>query len=143
MDIAGLRQDLTQDLYQSTLALLQERDDHIASLEAVLDTEQELDARLRSLAPEIRAMFPGTASIGITTGTFQGEDGQGERALVVVLERETPLAPGVRQQLDAWLPVRSGFERIAVMETAPVQADRQETPAQGAPAITEVAPTGP
>lgn len=138
LDVSGLRRELTEDLYQRTLTLLDARGARIAELEAELDELAAERATHGALELEIRAQLPDTGPILVTSG---GAEETG-RSLVVVLERATRLADEDLARLQSWLAVRSGAAVIKIFDVPPAPSADPEPTASAPGAAPDKKPTG-
>lgn len=122
VDVASLRKDIAQDLYQHTLTRLDEREREVASLRAQLEATEETRLDEDSLEREVMAQQPDFARVTVTS-RHRADALQ----IGLLVESPKPLLDADRERLTAWLRVRTGAAAVWILAT-PVSAGAEAAP---------------
>lgn len=114
IDVEGLRQAMTEDLYAGTLQLLERREAQVAALEARLRETERSQAEGAAISAELSALLPDAVAVTVTEGR------RAERAVVVALvEQGAPIPTDALSRLEGWLRARTGADEARVLQVAP------------------------
>lgn len=113
LDLEGLRQKVSDELYRNTVHLLDARTSQLAELEAQIATMKTSQATAKAVAAELRSLMGGSGETVITTGVQ--DDGT---ALVVALVQQNTV-PADLVRLEAWLQQRTGAGRAIILIRPP------------------------
>lgn len=114
LDMENLRKDVAEDLYGSTLAMLEARGTRIAELELRLAAAETQQAENTRISAELKSLFPDSEQITVTTG----RDAADARTVVALVQQKNMLTAEERVRTEGWLKERTRTEK-AVLLVAP------------------------
>lgn len=126
IDVEGLRQAMTEDLYEGTLRLLERREAQVATLEARLAEAERSHADGAAISVELAALLPEAAAVAVTTGRRAEHD-----VVVALVEQEAPLSTEELSRLEGWLRTRASADEARVLRVSPTSPP--ETPLPPSP----------
>ncbi len=114
IDVEGLRQAMTEDLYEGTLRLLERREAQVAALEARLGEAERTQAEGEAISGELAALVPEAVAVTVTEGR------RGEREVVIALvEQEAALSTDELSRLEGWLRARASVDDARILRVPP------------------------
>lgn len=111
LDIDDLRQDVTEDLYRSTLAMLEARSSRIAELEQRLARVETQGADNARITAELKSLLPEAEQVVVTSGT----DGENASTVIALVQQKAALTKEDQQRTEAWLKQRTGATRAVLL----------------------------
>ena len=117
LDIQGLRDEMTADLYAGTLNLLESRSARVAELEASLEAARRDQADADRVVAELGALLPAGTKVTVTSGTTR----DGARIAVALLEQQGAVEVAEEARLEAWLRERTGAAEARVLHVPPAE----------------------
>ncbi len=117
LDIQGLRDEMTADLYAGTLKLLESRSARVAELEASLEAARRDQADADRVVAELGALLPAGTKVTVTSGTTR----DGARIAVALLEQQGAVEVAEEARLEAWLRERTGAAEARVLHVPPAE----------------------
>lgn len=114
LDVEGLRQTMTEDLYEGTLRVLERRDAQVAALEARLAEAERSRGRGEVISTELAALLPDADGVTVAEGVRAERD-----VIIALVERDEPLPGEEQARLEAWLRTRAGADEARVLQVPP------------------------
>ncbi len=114
-DLGQLKTDLLKDLYENSEAIIQRQRSEIDSLKHLLERYGRYGAMEKSLAQEMKALFPNIKNVYIASPLDLAQGADSVLRVVLRPEDKTSISNSDRERLTSWLKTRSNSKYVAIV----------------------------
>lgn len=114
-DLGQLKTDLLKDLYENSDAIIQRQRLEIDSLRGLLERYGRYGAMEKSLAKEMKALFPEVANVYIASPIDLAQGGDSVLRVVLQPVEKTTISDTSKQRLESWLKTRSDSKYVTIV----------------------------
>ncbi len=114
-DLGQLKTHLLKDLYENSEAIIQRQRSEIDSLKHLLERYGRYGAMEKSLAQEMKALFPNIKNVYIASPLDLAQGADSVLRVVLRPEDKTSISNSDRERLTSWLKTRSNSKYVAIV----------------------------
>ena len=116
LDVSSIRAMVMEDFYENSERRLQEQRDRITQLEKTLEQYKEYDALSRTLAPELKVLYPSIHTLSIARSLEVRVDSlKADTVTLAVMKFAKQPTEAEKTKISEWLKARVGTKKLRVI----------------------------
>lgn len=116
LDVSSIRAMVMEDFYENSERRLQEQRDRITQLEKTLEQYKEYDALSRTLAPELKVLYPSIHTLSIARSLEVRVDSlKADTVTLAVMKFAKQPTEAEKTKISEWLKARVGTKKLRLI----------------------------
>lgn len=116
LDVSSIRAMVMEDFYENSERRLQEQRDRITQLEKTLEQYKEYDALSRTLAPELKVLYPSIHTLSIARSLEVRVDSlKADTVTLAVMKFAKQPTEAEKTKISNWLKARVGAKKLRLI----------------------------
>lgn len=116
LDVSSIRAMVMEDFYENSERRLQEQRDRITQLEKTLEQYKEYDALSRTLAPELKVLYPSIHTLSIARSLEVRVDSlKADTVTLAVMKFAKQPTEAEKTKISDWLKARVGAKKLRLI----------------------------
>lgn len=116
LDVSSIRAMVMEDFYENSERRLQEQRDRITQLEKTLEQYKEYDALSRTLAPELKVLYPSIHTLSIARSLEVHVDSlKADTVTLAVMKFAKQPTEAEKTKISEWLKARVGTKKLRLI----------------------------
>ena len=116
LDVSSIRAMVMEDFYENSERRLQEQRDRITQLEKTLEQYKEYDALSRTLAPELKVLYPSIHTLSIARSLEVRVDSlKADTVTLAVMKFAKQPTVAEKTKISEWLKARVGTKKLRLI----------------------------
>ncbi|EJX06337.1 hypothetical protein CHP00341 [gut metagenome] len=116
LDVSSIRAMVMEDFYENSERRLQEQHDRITQLEKTLEQYKEYDALSRTLAPELKVLYPSIHTLSIARSLEVRVDSlKTDTVTLAVMKFAKQPTEAEKTKISDWLKARVGAKKLRLI----------------------------